>query len=262
MTLDFVRSPVLRAIVRREASTALHNRYLHVFTALLVLGSVTVVGTSGAAEAVAFGMLLLFLYVVPLFAVLVGVHSAHEELDERPLLLSHPLPRGTFVVGKLVTLGGLLGGVLTLALIPVAGRVASAASLAVLWGLGGALVAIWTSTGLAVGACTSTRARGLVAALCVWFGSLVLYDLFTFALAGIDVVQAWPSAWVSLLLFNPSDAVRLAGLTALEGVSFTAPGSSNAVTTLLRWTPAWVVALTLGWTTAAVALARRRLDAT
>lgn len=250
-------SPALRAIVRREVTTTLHNRYLQVFAALLLVGSGTVVGTSGAASSVAFGMLLLLLYVVPLFAVLVGVHAAHEDAEERALLLSHPVPRGTYVLGKLATLAGAFALVLTLALAPTAWRVASAAPVAVLGGLGLALILIWGSTGLAVGAWTASRSRGLMGALCAWFGSLVLYDLATLALAG--AMQAWPSAWVALLLLNPSDAVRLAGMTALEGVAFTAPGSSAGVATLLAWTPAWVGVLTVAWTVGMAGLARAGL---
>ena len=150
--------------------------------------------------------------------------------------------------------------VVTLALLPVAGQGAAGRSLAVLWGLGLALVGVWGSTGLAVGVYTANRARGLVAGLCVWFGSLVLYDLATLLLAGVDTMQARPAVWTSLLLLNPTDAVRLAGMTALEGVSFTAPGSSKTVATLLAWTPVWTAVLAVGWTAAAFVWAGRRLD--
>lgn len=249
-----------KAVVQRDVATMLHNRYLHVFAVLLLGGSVAVAGTTAAPASLSFGMLLLFLYVVPLFAVLVGVHAAHEELEEHDLLFSHPLSYGTFVGGKLVTLAGALSAVLTLALLPSLLRIASLQTLATLWGLGLALILIWSSTGLAIGASTSRRTRGLVAALCVWFGSLVLYDLVAFALSGLEVARAWPVAWVALLLVNPADAVRLAGMTALQDVSFTAPGSSDAVAEMLAWTPAWVGVLTLAWTGAALVVARRALS--
>lgn len=254
-----VLSPVMRAIIRREAYTTLHNRYVQVFALLLVAGSVTIVGASGSATSVTFGALLLLLYVVPLFAILIGVSAAQEELDERPMLLSHPLPRGRFVVGKLATLAGALTIVLTLALLPVTVRIATAKPFGILWGLGVALILVWSSTGLAVGFYTTNRARGLVVGLCVWFASLVLYDLCTFLLAGVDAMQAWPAVWVVLLLLNPADAVRLAGLSALEGVSFAAAGTNTTVTMLLAWTPTWAVALALLWSTGATLLAWRRL---
>lgn len=253
-------SPALRAVVRRETHTTRHNRYVQVFALLLVVGSLTIIGGSGTAASVAFGLLLLLLYVVPLFAVLVGVSSAHESLEERPVLLSHPLPRGTFVAGKLATLVAAQTGVLTLALVPAAWRVASVQPLLVLWGLGGVLISVWTSTGLVLGIYTSNRPRGLVAGLCVWFASLVLYDLGAFALAGVEAVQSWPAFWVSLLLLNPSDAVRLAGLTLLDGASFTAAGAHSTVTTLLAWTPIWVVVLAVAWSGAALGVAWRRLE--
>jgi ABC-type transport system involved in multi-copper enzyme maturation permease subunit len=251
---------IVQAILRREAVTTLHNRYVQIFALLLAAGSLTVVGAAGSAASVSFGALLLLLYVIPLFAVLIGVSAAQEEREEQPLLLSHPLPRGWFVGGKLAVLAGALALVLTLALIPVGIRVGSAASTGVLWGLGLALVLVWGSTGLAVGFAAKNRARGLVLGLTIWFASLVLYDLCTFLLAGVDAMQARPTLWVSLLLLNPADAVRLAGLTALDGLSFTAPGTTEAVATLLAWTPLWTVGLTVLWTVGATLLARRALE--
>lgn len=253
-------SPVVQSIVQREVSTTLHNRYVQFFALLLVAGSLTVVGAAGSAASVSFGTLLLLLYVIPLFAVLIGVSAAQEEREEQPILLSHPLPRGRFVASKLAVLAGALVLVLTLALLPVGVRVGSGYALGVLWSLGLALVLVWGSTGLAIGFYAANRARGLVLGLCVWFASLVLYDLCTFLLAGVDALQAWPTVWVSLLLLNPADAVRLAGLTALDGVSFTAPGTTEAVTTLLAWTPVWALVLTGLWTAGATLLAWRGLE--
>lgn len=250
---------MLNAVIRREVTTTLHNRYVQVFALLLVAGSLAVVGTAGGAASVPFGTLLLLLYVVPLFAVLVGVHAAHEDLEEGPILFSHPISRRTLVLGKLAVLVGAMAAVMTLALLPAGWTVASARPLGVLWGLGLALIGVWGSTGLAVGACTQNRARGLVAGLSVWFGSLVLYDLCTLLLSGVDALQARPAVWVSILLLNPADAVRLAGMTALEGVSFTAPGSSDAVATLLAWTPAWTAVLAVAWTAAATVIAYRAM---
>jgi hypothetical protein len=157
-------------------------------------------------------------------------------------------------------LPGALTAVLTLALLPVILRVTSGRPVVVLWALGVSLTLIWSSTGLAIGALTSRRTRGLVAALCVWFESLVLYDLAAFTLSGFEAVRAWPAAWVGLLLLNPADTVRLAGMMALQDVSFTAPGSSEIVAQMLAWTPAWVAVLTATWTVGATIIARRALD--
>jgi len=253
-------STAFKAVVRRDVATMLHNRYLQVFALLLLGGSATVVGTTDASAPASFGMLLLFLYIIPLFGILVGVHAAQEEMEEHDLLFSHPLSYDTFVGGKLLTLAGALTAVLTLALLPVILRVTSGRPVVVLWALGVSLTLIWSSTGLAIGALMSRRTRGLVAALCVWFGSLVLYDLAAFTLSGFESVRAWPAAWVGLLLLNPADAVRLAGMMALQDVSFTAPGSSEIVAQMLAWTPAWVGLLTATWTVGATAIARRALD--
>jgi ABC-type transport system involved in multi-copper enzyme maturation permease subunit len=262
MPARFEGAAALRSIVRREGLTTLHNRYLQVFALLLVGGSLSVAGLAGRPASVPFGLLLLLLYVVPLFAVLVGVSSAHEAMEERPVLLSHPVPRGQLVAGKLGTLAVAMVGVLAVALLPAAWMVGRPGPLLVLWGLGTALVAIWASTGLALGVATGTRARGLVAGLCVWFASLVLYDLCALALSGVEAVQGVPALWVAVLMLNPADAVRLAGMTALEGVSFAAAGSDPAVRALLAWAPAWAAALAVLWTGAAALVAWRRLERT
>ncbi len=259
MSLTKLPQSVYRAVLRREAATTFHNRFVQIFAAIVVGGSIAVGVLSGRPEAIPFGLLLLFLYVVPLFGLLIGVSAAHEEHDERAFLWSQPVPRSVYVLSKTTTLVGALAVVLLAAIVAAAVGGASVGTLALLWGLGVALVLISVSAGLTVGQYTTGRARGLMMALVLWFGAFALYDAFALAVSGLDVMQGLPAFWVGLLLLNPVDAVRLAGLFGLESVPFSAPGKAAWMADLTAWLPAWVTVLTVAWTGLLLVLACRRL---
>jgi ABC-type transport system involved in multi-copper enzyme maturation permease subunit len=259
MPLTQLPQSVYRAILRREATTTYHNRFVQIFAVIVLGGSISVGALSGRPEAIPFGLLLLFLYVVPLFGLLIGVSAAHEEHDERAFLWSQPVPRAAYVLGKTATLVGALAAVMIAAVGAAAVGGASVGTLALLWGLGVALVLVSVSAGVAVGQYTTGRARGLMAALVLWFGAFALYDTVALALSGVSFVQGLPALWVGLLLFNPVDAVRLAGLFGLENVPFSAPGEAAWMAELTAWLPAWVAVLTVLWTGGLLLLACRHL---
>ena len=259
MPLTQLPQSVYRAVLRREATTTFHNRFVQIFALIVLGGSVAVGALSGRPEAIPFGLLLLFLYVVPLFGLLIAVSAAHEETVERAFLWSQPVPRAVYVLGKTVTLVGALATVLIAALVAAAVGGAAIGTLALLWGLGVALVLMSVSAGITVGQYTTGRARGLMTALVLWFGAFALYDTVALALSGVSFVQNLPALWVGLLLLNPVDGVRLAGLFGLENVPFSAPGEAAWMAELTAWLPAWTAVLTLAWTGGLLVLACRRL---
>jgi hypothetical protein len=259
MPLTQLPASVVRALFRREATTTYHNRFVQIFAVIVCGGSIAVGTLSGRPSAIPFGLLLLFLYVVPLFGLLIGVSASHEENAERAFLWSQPVPRAAYVLSKTVTLVGALAAVLLLALGAAAVTGAALGTLALLWGLGVALVLVSVSAGVAVGQYTTSRARGLMMALTLWFGLFALYDALALALSGVAVLQQTPLLWVGLLLLNPVDAVRLTGLFALENVPFSAPGEAAWMVDLLTWLPAWTGLLTLGWVALLLGLACRHL---
>lgn len=257
--MTHLSSAALQAVAKREAYTTLHNRFVQVF-ALVMWGSSTAVAVfTGNDASVPFAVLLLWLYIIPLFALLIGVHTVHEERDEQPFLLSQPVPRDTFVIGKLAMLVALITAVLAGALVPVA-IVAPGGGWPLIFGLGLALALIGVSVGLAIGHYARSSVRGLMGALLLWFVGLVLYDFATLALVDVPFIHNRPALWIGVLLLNPLDAVRLAGLMGLEAVPFTVPGAQQWVEPLLNQLPLWVAALTVGWTAAATTWARRQLN--
>ncbi len=259
MPLTKLPTSVYRAILRREATTTFHNRFVQIFAMIVIGGSIAVGALSGRPSAIPFGLLLLFLYVVPLFGLLIGVSAAHEEHDERAFLWSQPVPRSIYVLGKTATLVGALAVVLLTALVAAAVGGATPGTLALLWGLGVALVLVSVSGGVAIGQYTNGRARGLMMALTLWFGAFALYDALALALSSVEAMQNLPVVWVSLLLLNPVDAVRLTGLFGLENVPFSAPGEAAWMADLLTWLPAWTAVLTVAWTGLLLLLACRHL---
>lgn len=260
MTILGIPFSTLRAVMRREVITTRHNRFVQVFALVVVAGSGAVATMASRPETVPFGALLLFLYVVPLFGLLIGVSAAHEEREELPLLLSQPVPRRAYVLGKAGVLTAALVGVLVLALIPAAVVVAAAAPVLLLGGLGTALTVVSVGGGLAFGHYTGTRARGLMAALLTWFAAFGLYDVLALVLSGLGVMQQVPALWVAILLLNPIDAVRLTGLFGLEQVPFSVAGAAAWIEPLTTWLPLWTGLLAAGWSAGMLALACWRLD--
>jgi hypothetical protein len=259
MRLTNLPASVVRALLRRECTTTYHNRFVQIFAVIVCGGSLAVGLLSGRPSAIPFGLLLLFLYVVPLFGLLIGVSASHDDHDERAFLWSQPVPRAAYVLSKTVTLVGALAAVLLLALGAAAVGGATLGTLALLWGLGVALVLVSVSAGVAVGQYTTGRARGLMMALTLWFGVFALYDALALALSGVEVLQKTPLLWVGLLLLNPVDAVRLSGLFALENVPFSIPGEAAWMADLLAWLPTWTAVLSLGWAFLLLGLACHRL---
>ena len=248
-----------RALAIREGYTALHNRFVQAFALVVWASSTAVAVFTGNDASVPFAVLLLWLYVVPLFALLIGVRTIHEERDEHPFLLSQPVPRATFIIAKLTTLVGLIAAVLAAALVPVA-LAAPGGGWMLIFGLGLALALIGVSVGLALGQYAQSAVRGLMGALLLWFVGLVLYDFATLALVQVPFMHGQPALWMGILLLNPLDAVRLAGLMGLEAVPFTVPGAQQWAEPLLNRLDIWVAALTLVWTAVAVEWTRRHLN--
>lgn len=260
MTFFGIPYSTFRSVIHREALTTRHNRFVQVFALVVLAGIGAIVVLLDHAAAVPFGVLLLFLYVVPLFGVLTGVSAAHEEQDEMALLLSQPVPRRAYVLGKALVLSLSLTAVLAAGLIPAAVAAPALESMMILGGLGVALILVSVSGGLAIGQHTTTRARGLMAALLAWFGAFAFYDIVALALTSFEPVRETPALWTALLLLNPIDAVRLTGLFSLERVPFAEAGMDEWMGLLANWLPSWVAVLVIGWTAGLLWSACRRIE--
>jgi hypothetical protein len=262
MTLPFLPELAMgRAFLGRELRTVFRNRFLQVFSVLALLAGWAAVARAPSPDSVPFVLLQLVLYLVPLFAVLIAVSSAHGELEEHSFLFSQPISRFALVAGKWSALCVASAAVLFLAFLPALVTASSPLKLLWLWGSALSLAGVFAGIGLAVGFSTSDRGRGLIYALLIWLLLMIGYDLLAYFGAQFEWVRQSPGLWLSFLLLNPLDAVRIAALFSLEEIPLTVPDGNKVV---LLWSAhfgKWVVALTFLWIASLLLWSKYKLDA-
>jgi ABC-type transport system involved in multi-copper enzyme maturation permease subunit len=238
----------VRAFFGREIRTVFRNRFFHVFAVLALTGGWSAVALGPSPGSIPFILLQLTLYLVPLFAVLIAISSAHGELEEYPFLFSQPISRFALVLGKWVALGCACAVILLLTYLPALLTSPSVGKLLLLGGQSLCLSGIFVGLGLAVGFSTSDRGRGLIYALVIWLLLLVGYDLLAWLAAQFPVAQKFPGVWFSALVLNPLDAVRIATLFSLEEIPFNVPGENAVVLFWCAHLGKWVVIVSgFGW---------------
>ncbi len=242
------------AIFQREMTTLWRNRFLLVFCALALAAGLGAVFFTRHAASIPYVLLQSMLYLMPLFAILTAVSSAHGEAEEQALLLSQPFPREMLVWGKWLALAVSFTVGIGIGLSPVA--IAVPSLLPVVLSLGAyalAVAGVVLALGLAVGFATTDRVRGLIGGLLLWVFLLIGYGLLTYAAAQTTWVEQNPGAWVIALLLNPLDAFRVGVLFSLEQVPLTVPGGATWLTTLTSHMGWWMAGVSTLW--AAVGLA-------
>jgi ABC-type transport system involved in multi-copper enzyme maturation permease subunit len=251
---------VTLAVAAREMRTLLRNRFAHVFLFLAVAGGFATSGLTPSIQAIPFILLQMTLYLVPLFAILIGLSSAHGELEEQNFLLSQPVPRLALVLGKALTLGCCLGLTLLLAFGPALFFYPRTGALLLLWGLSLLLGGVFLALGLTLGFSTRDRSRGIIYALLAWLVLLIGFDLLAYAAALTPAVDRVPLLWMGVLLMNPVDAVRIAMLFQLEDIPFTVPSELRLVTFWMDHLLAWVTGLCVAWMTLLLLWSWRKVE--
>jgi|GEM_PF-476541 len=220
-----------RVMFAREWQTALLNRFVHLLGIALLLAGLAPLAGDYAGAAAPFFLVQAVLYLVPLFALLIGVGSAQSDLEERAFLLSQPVSRNVMLLGRWAALWVLmsLGCALLIAPALVAG--ASPAALGFLGGSAAALSGVFLAVGIAFGLATPDRVRAHLAVLCAWFALLAGGDLLALGLAQMGYLRETPTLWLLLLMFNPLDAFRIGALFSLDSV----PLEVTHIPPLGRW---------------------------
>ncbi len=248
------------AVLSRELRDAFINRYFQVFAVLAALAGFAATLFSEEVNAAAFFITQMSLYIVSLFAVLSGASSAQAEREEWPLMLSQPVRRPAYVLGKFAAYFGVFLLVLIFMFVPPLWSGANAKQLCALYGQTVLLAASCVALGLAAGFLSRDRARAIIASISAWL--LLLAGLDALALLGARwaLVQRMPDLWVLLLMLNPFDAFRIQALFGLEQV----PAEAANKTALAAWWIAharlWFALITLSWCTGLIALAGLRLN--
>jgi Cu-processing system permease protein len=243
----------MRAIIRKEISDALRNRWLIgyaiVMAVLGLLASWLGLRTSGALSFQMFGrtaatLTNLVLLLAPLVALVVGATTLAAERDRGTMgrLLALPIHPRELLLGKYA---GLL---IALAAATLLGFAPSAAVVAGMAGLGSGvrfllfplvsllLIAATLAIGMIVSAVSTNGLKAMGTAVFLWFGLVLLYDLL---LIGTLVVASIPPMLLAgLLVINPVDAARVLVILLLEPDLYALGPAGIALTSYLGQTGA------------------------
>ncbi len=224
------------------------GRILVAYTGFLFLASFGVFNLAGDQPKGVVGLLSLILLVVPLVSLVFGVAHYYNSREFIELLAAQPLKRASIIVSQVI---GVIAG-LSLALligvgIPIA-MYAAGPTGAILLGVSIALTASFVLLAFLAAIIAKDKARGLGAALLIWFYFALLHDGVTLYI--LFLLEDYPLEGLSvgLLSFNPIDVGRLLVLlpmdiAALMGYSGallrdklgTGPGAIFALSVLLGW---------------------------
>ena len=258
-------------LARREAGDAVRNRW--VLAAIACLGGLALVlallgSAAGGASRVApleiavANLSSLSVYLLPLLALLLSLDAIAGEAEQGTLglLLTTPLSRRQVVAGKFAGHLWVLLVAIVLGYGPVAGLLAWRSGEDAGWvgyvammGSSVLLGAVFVALGYLLSVLCRERRTAVGAAVVLWIGLVVLYDL---ALIGLLVADGdhpiGERTFTALLLLNPGDAYRLLNLLAIDAVGMMA-GMGDGVGGLpLHW--AAVVLVLAAWVAAPLAL--------
>lgn len=254
---------IFLVIFARELRTAFLNRLVLVFCGVsLLAGGIPVWADPGRdfSETALYALLQAGLYLIPLFAILIGVGSAQNEQEEHLLLMSQPMSRGTRVWGKFAALGFLVAGAVFLLVLPAALAGCRLGALGFLWfhivGVGGVFLAL----GLGVGFSGTDRVKAHMVGLCVWLILLAGWNVLALVAAQFPDVQQWPQVWVSLLMINPLDALRISTMFSLDKIPFEVGTAPALAQWWLGHLSLWFVIVCVVWIGIALAWSRYQIE--
>lgn len=251
--LSLVDLHSLGAVLLREFRAALINRYFQVFAALSILGGLAALFFSEDANAIAFFLVQIALYLVSLFALLAGASSAQAERDEWQLMFSQPVPRSVFALGKFVAYFSIFAVVLLLLFLPGLTSGQWRQLIPLYWQTL-LLAAVFLALGLTSGFIAHDRAQSLIIAVSAWLLLLFVLDLVSLFAARFELMQKMPDLWLSLLMANPLDAFRINALFSLEQIPAEAANKTPLASWWIAHAGVWFTFITTFWCAALLAL--------
>jgi hypothetical protein len=253
-------SDAVAAVLLREFRAAFINRYFQVFAAVSLIGGIGAAVFSEDANAIAFFLLQMALYIVSLFAVLAGVSSAQTDQSEWQLMFAQPVARGIFPLAKFVAYLSIFAAGLLLLFVPALLAGSNAHIVVLLYGHTLLLAAVFFALGLCAGFSAHDRSSALMLGISAWLVLLFVIDLIGLFAARWELVQRHPDLWVAVLMLNPLDAFRIHALFTLEQIP---PEAANK-TFLAGWWIAhaggWFILSATAWCVGLLAAAVRQLN--
>lgn len=260
-------------LAAKEFKDCIRSRWLIFGSALFAILSVAVFfGTAAIGGTLHYqplpnvmnSLLSLTVFLLPLLALLLSYDAFVGEAEQGTLLLmlTYPMSRSQWLVGKAIGQGAALLSVLVIgfAVLPVIqcfikvpyGMGELIAALCVMILSGWVLGLIFMAVAYIVSLTVRHKAQALALLLVIWFSAVLLYDLalLVVSVAGADVLGR--TTLSAMMLANPASVFRLLCQTYLGVVSFDVPPLAVMVSLLVAW-----VAVLLG--VCAVIFKRRRL---
>lgn len=230
---------MLWTLALKELRDGLRNRWIA--AAIIVLGtlalSLSMLGSAptGSVRASALDITVISLaslsvYLIPLIALMLSFDALVGEFERGTmmLLLTYPVTRWQVIMGKF--LGHLMilfiaivagyGGAIIIIIVINDGITEGWQAYAVMMASSLLLGAIFIALGYLVSVVVKERATAAGAAIGLWLGFVVLYDLILFGALLFDEGQIIGQKLFSLLmLVSPTDTYRILNLSLFEGVS-------------------------------------------
>lgn len=248
------------AFFRREFSAGKANRSLIVFPLVLLAAGLTPAFSGNVAETAELYLLQALLYLLPLFAIIVGTSAAQADSAENLLLGSLPVSRTARVTGKFTALFLLVGVAQAGLFVPSLIAGVQVSSVLALWGYGLGIGAVFLALGLLLGFRTDDGVRAHLFALGVWLLVTFGFGVGAWLLTASGWAQRFPGTWLFFLGSSPLEALRVGVLFSVEAVPFardTLPGPGRL---WLEYPGAWFTIVALVWTGVALLLCRPRTN--
>lgn len=251
-------------VARKELLDCLQSRWL-VSGALLfaILSLAVFFGTAAIGGSFAYpplsvvmnSLVSLTVFLLPLLAILLAYDAFVGELEGGMLILmlTYPLSRTAFLLGKAIGQGAAVAIVLVLgfAVMPVAAAFAAVpyavgemmAALAVTAATAWLLGFVFMFAAYCVSLSVRTKAQALAILVLVWLAVVLLYDL-GLLVAAVSMTGGLPRGVLNaLMLANPASAFRLLNQSLFGSVASGVPASA-------------LTAVLIAWAAALFALAR------
>lgn len=175
----------------------------------------------------------LVVYVVPLCALIVGTTEITGRPKSLAIVLAQPVRRRDVLLGSFLGVAAALGTALLIGLggagVLIALQAGSASAVGYLVLVGASLVMLLAYLAIAyfLGVTLLDRLRATGAALLVWFGTVIVYDLALIGLSALFRGLPLKSILVPAILLNPVDITRvLTTLASGRGALFGPAGAS------------------------------------
>lgn len=252
----------VKAFFLRELHALLLNRFLYAFSLVALAAGLSPLVLGSGEEATLTAPLYLLqavLYILPLFAILIGTGSAQSELEENTLLGSQPVRHWTRIAGKFLALWLMTSLAVAQLLLPSALINVGLRTLLFFWAHAVAVGGVFLSLGLACGFITKDRVKGVLLGLAIWL--FLFAGLNLLALAGLNIpwLRDTPALWLVLLMANPLDALRVSILFSLEQVPFATSSVPELGQWWLRHLGLWFALLSACWLAGTLFLSSRFL---